>query len=109
RICALLAAFPNVRCVAGRWGGGLPFYCLMPEIQRISAHVWYGPAATVYLYRNTVFAVVAELVGADRILFASDYGLLRQQRIIEHVKQSGLSADAVEKVLGGNAQRLLGL
>jgi len=95
--------------VAAHWGGGLPFYTLMPEIQRITAQVWYDTAATVYLYQQRIFPVVAGLVGADRILFASDYGLLRQRRIIDHITQSGLKTDEVQMVLGGNAQRLLGL
>ena len=104
-----LTAFPDVRFVAAHWGGGLPFYALMPEIQLITANVWYDTAATVYLYRQDIFPIVANLVGADRILFASDYGLLRQRRIIEHIAQSGLDEHAVKMVLGGNAQRLLGL
>jgi len=108
-IVTFLTAFPNVRFVAAHWGGGLPFYCLMPEIQRIAGHVWYDTAATAYLYRNTILPVVADLVGADRILFASDYGLLRQRRIIDYIAQSGLSSEAVGMVLGGNAQNLLSL
>ena len=108
-IVAFLTAFPDVKFVAAHWGGGLPFYTLMPEIQRITAHVWYDTAATVYLYRKRIFRVAADLVGADRILFASDYGLLGQQRIIDHIAQSGLNTDEVSMVLGGNAQRLLGL
>ncbi len=108
-IVTFLTAFPDVRFIAAHWGGGLPFYALMPEIQRITANVWYDTAATVYLYRQDIFPIVANLVGADRILFASDYGLLRQRRIIEHIAQSGLDEHAVEMVLGGNAQRLLGL
>jgi len=106
-IIAFLTAFPDVRFVAAHWGGGLPFYSLMPEIQRITAHVWYDTAATAYLYRSDILPVVAQLVGVERILFASDYGLLRQQRIIEYVKQSGLSDAEVALVLGGNAQHLL--
>jgi len=108
-IVAFLMAFPDVKFVAAHWGGGLPFYTLMPEIQRITAHVWYDTAATVYLYQQRIFPVVAELVGADHILFASDYGLLGQRRIIDHVAQSGLNTDEVQMVLGGNAQQLLGL
>ena len=108
-IVTFLTAFPDVRFVAAHWGGGLPFYTLMPEIQLITANVWYDTAATVYLYRQNIFPIVADLVGADRILFASDYGLLRQQRIIDHVAQSGLDDYAVKKILGGNAQHLLGL
>jgi predicted TIM-barrel fold metal-dependent hydrolase len=108
-IVTFLTAFPDVRFVAAHWGGGLPFYALMPEIQRITANVWYDTAATVYLYRQKIFPVAANLVGADRILFASDYGLLRQRRIIDHIVQSGLDEDAQKKVLGENAQSLLGL
>ncbi len=106
---AFLTAFPDVRFIAAHWGGGLPFYCLMPEIQRIAAHVWYDTAATIYLYRNTIFPVAEKLVGADRILFASDYGLLRQRRVINHILQSGLSEQSSRMILGENARALLGL
>lgn len=106
-IIAFLTAFPDVRFVAAHWGGGLPFYTLMPEIQRVTANVWYDTAATPYLYRNTIVPAVAQIVGADRILFASDYGLLRQQRVIDYIRQSGLSAGEVEMVLGTNAKALL--
>ncbi len=108
-IVAFLTAFPDIPFIAAHWGGGLPFYTLMPEIQRIATQVWYDTAATIYLYRNTIFPAVAGIVGADHILFGSDYGLLSQRRAIDHITQSGLSADAVAKVLGSNAQQLLGL
>lgn len=106
-IVAFLTAFPDIRFIAAHWGGGLPFYCLMPEIQQLTANVWYDTAATIYLYRNTIFPVVAKLVGAERILFGSDYGLLRQQRVIDHIEQSGLSAEDAEMIVGKNAQQLL--
>jgi uncharacterized protein len=108
-IVAFLTAFPDIRFIAAHWGGGLPFYSLMPEIQHITANVWYDTAATIYLYQQNIFPTVANLVGADRILFASDYGLLRQKRVIEHIQRSGLSAESVEMVLGKNAQTLLGM
>jgi predicted TIM-barrel fold metal-dependent hydrolase len=106
-IVAFLTAFPDIRFIAAHWGGGLPFYSLMPEIQRITANVWYDTAATIYLYRAAIFPLVAGLVGADRILFASDYGLLGQARVINHIKNAGLDASALELILGGNAQALL--
>ncbi|HLX56605.1 MAG TPA: amidohydrolase family protein [Ktedonobacteraceae bacterium] len=108
-IVAFLTAFPDIRFIAAHWGGGLLFYTLMPEIQRITANVWYDTAATVYLYHQRIFPLAADLVGADRILFASDYALLRQQRIIDHIRQSGLDDQSIDMILGGNAQRLLGL
>lgn len=108
-VVTFLTSFPEVRFVAAHWGGGLPFYTLMPEIQRISSHVWYDTAATPFLYRPEIFATVAQLVGADRILFGSDYGLLRQERVIKHIQQTNLDAAALDMVLGQNAQNLLSL
>ena len=108
-IVAFLTAFPDILFIAAHWGGGLPFYSLMPEIQHITANVWYDTAATPYLYRNTIFPIAAQLVGTDRILFASDYGLLAQQRVITHIKGAGMDAEMVAKVLGDNAQALLRL
>ncbi len=106
-IVTFLTAFPDIRFIAAHWGGGLPFYCLMPEIQRITANVWYDTAATPYLYRNTILPAVAKIVGVERILFASDYGLLGQRRVMEYIAQSGLSGEEIAMVSGGNAQRLL--
>jgi predicted TIM-barrel fold metal-dependent hydrolase len=106
-LITFLTAFPDIRFIAAHWGGGLPFYCLMPEIQRITSHVWYDTAATIFLYRDTIFPIVAKLVGADRILFASDYSLLGQQRVIDHIRQADLDATSLEQILGKNAQSLL--
>jgi len=108
-IVAFLTAFPDILFIAAHWGGGLPFYSLMPEIQRVTANVWYDTAATPYLYRDTVFPVAAQLVSADRILFASDYGLLSQQRVITHIREAGMDTAMVARVLGENAQTLLRL
>ncbi|TMC20716.1 MAG: amidohydrolase, partial [Chloroflexi bacterium] len=108
-IVTFLTAFPDIRFIAAHWGGGLPFYSLMPEIQRITANVWYDTAATVYLYQKTIFSVVTRLVGGERILFASDYGLLRQRRVIEHIRQANLDEHVTALILGGNARKLLGL
>ncbi len=108
-VIAFLTAFPAVRFIAAHWGGGLPFYALMPEIQRLLAgRVWYDTAATIYLYRPEIFSTVANLVGVEYILFGSDYGLLRQGRVIEHIRQAGLEQRSQELILGENARRLLG-
>lgn len=105
---AFLTAFPAVRFIAAHWGGGLPFYTLMPEVQRLTAgRVWYDTAATSYLYRPEIFAAVAQLVGAEYILFGSDYGLLPQRRVIEHIERAGLDEHALSLILGENARKLL--
>ena len=108
-IVAFLTAFPDILFIAAHWGGGLPFYSLMPEIQRVTTNVWYDTAATPYLYRSSIFSIAAQLVGVERILFASDYAVLSQKRVIAHIQQAGMDAESVAKVLGGNTQALLQL
>jgi uncharacterized protein len=107
-IITFLTTFPAVRFVAAHWGGGLPFYTLMPEIQRLTAgRVWYDTAATIYLYRPEIFSTVVNLVGAEYILFGSDYGLLSQGKIIDHIGHAGLDKRVQRLILGENAQGLL--
>jgi uncharacterized protein len=110
-LCAavqLAARFPANDIVLAHWGGGLPFYELMPELRRTLARVYYDTAASPYLYDDAIFALLAPLVG-DKILWATDYPLLGPKRFLERVRAAGLSADSLDKILGGNAARLLHL
>jgi predicted TIM-barrel fold metal-dependent hydrolase len=102
-----LRAFPDVRVVAAHWGGGFPFYELMPEVQQAAANLWYDSAASPYLYRAEIFPIAARIVGARKLLFASDYPLISQQRMLTYTRSSGLSEDELRLVLGENAMALL--
>jgi predicted TIM-barrel fold metal-dependent hydrolase len=104
---AFVTAFPDLKIVCAHWGGGLPFYALMPEVDRALANVLFDSAATVFLYRPEIFEQVSRTVGSDRILFGTDYPLTRQSRVIEQVRSSGLSKDDKAKIMGANAQKLL--
>lgn len=101
-----LAAYPDVRVVAAHWGGGLPFYELMPEVASLAHQVVYDTAASTYLYRFTVFRAVIDIVGPERVLLASDYPVLRQDRFLKRVRGAGLHDEEVTAVLGGNAVRV---
>ncbi len=103
-----LRAFPDIRVVAAHWGGGFPFYELMPEVQQAAANLWYDSAASPYLYRPDIFPIAARIVGARKLLFASDYPLISQQRMLAYTRASGLSEDELRLVLGENARALLG-
>jgi len=50
-----------------------------------------------------------ELVGAERVLFGTDYPLLAQERALRQVGDAGLPARARRLVLGENVRRLLGV
>jgi predicted TIM-barrel fold metal-dependent hydrolase len=91
------------------WGGGLPFYELMPEVATLTANAVYDSAASTYLYRFEVFRTVLDIVGPRRAIFASDYPVLRQDRFLRRVLAAGLGPDELEPVLAGNARRVYGL
>lgn len=99
----------DVTVVAAHWGGGLPFYALMPEVAIALANTYFDTAASSLLYQGRIFPLTAQLVGAQHILFGSDYPLLSQRRQIRLVRESGLSDEEQRWVLGENACRLLGL
>ncbi|MFN3337840.1 MAG: amidohydrolase family protein, partial [Thermomicrobium sp.] len=110
RFVRFLERFPEVTVVAAHWGGGLPFYELMPEVAMAAKNVVYDSAASTYLYRFRVFRLVVDLVGAQRVLFASDYPVLRQKRFLERVQSEGsLTESELRAVLGENAQRVYGV
>ena len=101
--------FPDATIVCAHWGGGLPFYALMPEVAAALRNVYFDSAASPFLYTPQVYSTVSSLAGADKALFGSDYALLRPRRLLSEIASSSLTAQEREAVRGGNAARLLGL
>ncbi len=106
-IYPIVLNFPDLKLVCAHWGGGLPFYALMPEVEKALSNVYFDTAATSFLYKAEIFKYVAEIVGSDKILFGSDYPLLSPRRIINQLESVRLSSEDRAKILSGNAQRLL--
>jgi predicted TIM-barrel fold metal-dependent hydrolase len=101
--------YPDVTLACAHWGGGLPFYALMPEVAESLGNVYFDTAASPFLYDRRIFSVAASLVGADKILLASDFPLMRLGRVLGQLDRSGLSELDRQAVSGDNAVRLLGL
>jgi predicted TIM-barrel fold metal-dependent hydrolase len=108
-LMALVIAFPNNTFIFSHFGGGLPFYGLMPEVRSALKNVYFDSAAFPFLYRPEVFDVAARAIGAEKILFASDFPLVSQSRALDEFGQSGLSNEDSLLVKGANASKLLNL
>jgi predicted TIM-barrel fold metal-dependent hydrolase len=108
RFYELILSFSNLPILLAHWGGGLPFYELMPEVSKTMANVYYDTAASPFLYSKKIYTIVSEIVGVRRILFGTDFPLLSPRRYFQELKESGLSKEDQEKILGLNFLRLFG-
>jgi len=104
-----ITTHPDVTIVCAHWGGGLPFYALMPEVQKAMRNVYFDTAASPFLYQPQIYTLVSQLVGADKILFGSDYPLLPQSRLLQEIKATTLSDEEKGLITGENARKLLEL
>jgi predicted TIM-barrel fold metal-dependent hydrolase len=101
--------YPDITIVCAHWGGGLPFYALMPEVKEAMKNVFFDTAASPFLYSPQVYNHVIQMVGDDKILFGSDYPLMAQNRVLNEIKSLNLPEITENLILSGNAQRLLGI
>jgi len=104
-----ITSYPDLTIVCAHWGGGLPFYSLMPEVKKAMANLFFDTAASPFLYSPQIYNQVIQLVGADKILFGSDYPLMPQSRLLKEIDSLELPEESRNLILSGNARRLLGI
>ena len=104
---ALACRYPRTRFIFSHWGGGLPFYELMPSARQDLANVYYDTAASLFLYDDRIFCEASRWA-PDKILFGTDYPLIGQRRFLQRVQRIGLAPEQLERVLSGNLLRALG-
>jgi predicted TIM-barrel fold metal-dependent hydrolase len=109
RFIEIASLFPNLRLILAHWGGGIPFYELMPEVAGAMKNVLYDVAASPFVYSKKVYLAVSSIIGPERILFGSDFPLISPKRYFQDLNQSGLSEEARRKILGLNLAGLLRL
>jgi predicted TIM-barrel fold metal-dependent hydrolase len=110
QIYRLIDAFPQNNIVLAHWGGGLFFFSLLKkEVKQRLKRVYFDTAASPYLYDPSVYRLAIELVGAEKILFGSDFPLLPPARYFEEMKTAGLSQEEMGQICGKNAAKLFGV
>ncbi len=109
KLYRFITNFPDNIIICAHWGGGLPFYSLMPEVPEALNNVYFDSAASPFLYKPEVFVKVAELAGVDKVLFASDFPLMKPSRPLKQLSGLEMSEGDRQRILSDNAVRLLGL
>ncbi len=108
QIYDFVKTYPENRIILAHWGGGLLFYALMKkEVVKVLENVWFDTAASPFLYRPEMYRIAGEVVGFDKILFGSDYPLLKPQRYFKEMEAAGLTTDQMDRIMGLNARNLL--
>lgn len=113
--------FPDIKIIIPHLGGFAPF--LMARLDQLKGQ-FLPDSPTLpsvlakYFWYDTVNAnpwalrCTREAVGSDHLLFGTDYPFWRDdafQLCVDYVSQAGLPAGEADRILDGNAQRLLGL
>ena len=110
QIYQLIDTFPQNNIVLAHWGGGLFFFSLLKkEVKQRLNRVYFDTAASPYLYDPSVYRLAIELVGAEKILFGSDFPLLPPARYFKDMNAAGLSQEEMAQICGGNAAALFDL
>jgi predicted TIM-barrel fold metal-dependent hydrolase len=101
--------YPQLKVILAHFGGGLPFYELMPEVKQFLKNTYYDTAAAPFLYSPNIYGALMDIIGSKKLLFGSDWPLIDPSRVIDQIKSSELLEDQIESILYGSAVRLLEL
>lgn len=106
---SFITNYPDLQIVCAHWGGGLPFYALMPEVKKAMSNVYFDTAASPFLYSPQIYNRVIDLVGPDKILFGTDYPLLKPGRLLKEIESLNLPDETRNMILEDNARKLLAI
>ena len=110
QIFNLVRRFKENKIVLAHWGGGIFFYHLLKkEVKESLENIWFDTAASPFLYDPSIYQYAKNLAGLDKILFGTDYPLLRPKRYFKEMEEAALNDEEKKAICGENAKLLLGL
>lgn len=113
----LASSYPRLKLILAHWGGLIPFFELNPVVRRDLKNVVYDTAASPLLYDARIYRQAIGAVGAEKILFGSDYPLLLYPKkennpgfrlFLEEIRSELGDGEDLSAVLAGNARRFFG-
>jgi uncharacterized protein len=107
RLDAVAATFPNLQVVAAHFG--YPWHLEMLAIALHKTNVWIDISG--WAPRYIPAEVMRELKGRlqNQFLFGSDYPFIQPRRCLDELASLDIPQPVLEKLLAGNASRLLGM
>jgi predicted TIM-barrel fold metal-dependent hydrolase len=107
-IYEFIKQFQMNKIVLAHWGGGIFFYGLLKkEVRETLKNVWIDTAASPFLYDPAIYRHAIDIIGKEKILFGSDYPLIKPARYFKELRNAGLAEDEFAAICGGNAAKLL--
>ena len=110
QIYDLIKRFPENKIVLAHWGGGIFFFNLLKkDVKESLENVYFDTAASPFLYDPQIYRYAKEIAGLEKILFGSDFPLIKPARYFKELEKTGLPQDEIDAICGRNATRLLKL
>ncbi len=107
QIESFIKKYPDNKIILAHWGGGIFFYALLKkEMKEAFKNVWFDTAASPFLYDPAIYKTAGEIIGYDKILFGSDYPLIKPGRYFKEIETTGIAPENINKIKGNNAGNL---
>ncbi len=102
--------YPENKIILAHMGGGLFFYTLMKkEVEEVLKNTYFDTAAVPFLYKIEIYNILAQFRIEDKILFGSDFPLIKPIRYFNDMEKSGADKEILNKIKGLNAKKLFNL
>ncbi len=110
QIYNLVNRFSKNKIVLAHWGGGIFFFNLLKkDVKESLKNVYFDTAASPFLYHPEIYRYAVEIAGVNKILFGSDFPLLKPARYFKELENAGLTRAQIDAISGLNAAKLLKL
>ncbi len=102
----LVRLCPHTRFQLAHLGGGIFFFELLKkETQQVLSNCVFDTAAAPFLYQPALYNIYIALCGPTRLLFGSDFPLLKLKRYLKDMQLAQITSEHQQLLLGRNAQK----
>lgn len=112
----LAREFPRTKFILAHWGARLPLDPVLGAEARACTNLFYDTAASPLIYEPQIFREMIDAIGAERVLYGSDYPLnlypktddtARLGGMLNDLNSAGLSQTELTAITSSTARNLL--